>query len=397
MKSKTIALVIIGLALILGAYSSGYSRAVIDQNRSADLGSVFPSELRDEAPRNLDVGLFWRVLDIIDEKYIHTVNWRNVLYGAVRGAVDGLGDFYTVFSTPEEQVAFDNELDGVFEGIGIKLGLDGDGRIEIITPLKDSPAYQAGIQPGDKIVKIDGLETSFFAIEDAVALIRGPIGSRVTLALERKGSRESFEVEMTRRRLKVDSVQLVFDDDLAVLSISRCGNDTEKAFLAAEREIVKKNPRGLIIDLRNNPGGLFDASVIIANELVASGTIVEERFKDEHSEIFSADGTGQLAEIPLVILINGGSASASEIVAGAVSGNDRGLLIGEQTFGKGLVQELEPLVGGSSLRISVAKWYTPSGISIEGNGLRPDIRITDDPKTTIDEPLERAKQELMKQ
>jgi len=396
MKSRQIALVIIGLVLILGAYSSGYARAVVDQNKAADLSTVFPSELRDAAPRNLDVGLLWRVLDIIDGKYIHTVNWQNVLYGAVRGAVDGLGDFYTVFSTPAEQAAFDDELDGIFDGVGIKIGLNEVGDLEVITPLKDSPAYVAGVRPGDKIVQIDGLDTGLLKIEEAVALIRGPIGSRVALTLERKGDALPIEVELTRQQLKVNSVELVFDDNLAVVSISRFSSNTEKEFLAAEREILKKNPRGLIIDLRNNPGGLFDASVIIANELIASGSIVEERFKDGHSEVFSADGTGQLVELPLVILVNGGSASASEIVAGAVSGNNRGLLIGEQTFGKGLVQELEPLVGGSSLRISVAKWYTPSGISIEGNGLRADIRVIDDPKTTIDEVLERAKQALMK-
>jgi len=394
MKGKRIALVIVGLILILGAYSSGYSRAVTDQSRLADLGTVFPTELRDGAPKNLDVGLLWRVLEIIDEKYIHTTNWQNVLYGAVRGAVDGLGDFYTVFSTPAEQAAFDDELDGIFEGVGIKIGLDDNGDLEIITPLKDSPAYSAGVQPGDKIVKIDDWDASLLTLEEAVVLIRGPIGSKVSLTLERKGVASPIDVELTRRQLKVDSVQLVFDDDLAVISISRFGNDTEKAFLVAEKEILKKNPRGLIVDLRNNPGGLFDASVIIANELISSGSIVEERFKDGHSEIFSADGSGQLTEIPLVVLVNGGSASASEIVAGTISGNNRGLLIGEQTFGKGLVQELEPLVGGSSLRISVAKWYTPDGISIDGNGLRPDIRIADDPKTTIDEPLERAKQSL---
>ena len=323
-----------------------------------------------------------------------------MVYGAISGMVASLGDPYTVFLPPSDQKQSKEDLAGSFEGVGIQLGYK-DGKIAVIAPLTETPADKAGIKAGDLILKIKDAannvdkETVGMTLPEAVELIRGPKGTEITLSLSREG-KEDFDAILKRDTILVKSVELSYKEKTAVLKLTRFGERTYEEWDAAvteiENKINKKEVSGMVLDLRNNPGGLLQGSIFIASEFLKDGIIVkQEKSQNGGTETYSVSRNGKLTKIPLVVLINPGSASASEIVAGALQERGRAKLVGEKSFGKGTVQEAEELVGGSGLHVTVARWLLPSGKNIDKEGVNPDFEIKmDDNDQTIDPQLDKA-------
>ena len=328
----------------------------------------------------VDFSLFWEVLGTIPQKYLEksAIDGQKILYGAISGMVRSLGDPYTAFLDPKQNQAVKSELSGSFEGVGIQIGFNKEKRLVVIAPLFGTPAEKVGIVARDLILKIDKRETFDLTLPEAVDLIRGPAGSKVKLVLQREGADKSYEVEITREQITVKSVVVEFRDDdggkVAVVKVSRFGETTDREWDEAVNRVQLEKANAVIVDMRNNPGGLLVSAIHLASEFVG-GTVVKQEMADGSVGSLPADHVGELVKIPLVVLVNGGSASASEIFAGAIADNRRGRLVGEQTFGKGTVQDALDFTGGSGLHITVAKWLTPKGRSINGTGITPDVII----------------------
>lgn len=383
----------IAVIFLLGYWlgvTKGYYRRVNLQN----LGIAWQQEISGYKKTVPSFSLYEDVVSILKDKYYGDIDYLDLLYGSIRGAVDSLGDRYTSFSTPTESKEFFTNLNGIYEGIGVEIDYVGD-RLLVISPLEGSPAIQAGIKPRDEILAIDGQSTAGLRLDEAVKLIHGRKGIQVTLIIQREGEAKPREFVITRDVIKIPSVKLTLSEDgSAVIKIAKFSNDTEKLFNLAVKEIIQKGVQGVVLDLRNNPGGFLDVGVKIANGFMKEGMIVEERFKSGKVTPFYADGAGKLAGLPLVVLVNAGSASAAEIVAGALQDNKLAIIVGESTYGKGSVQEIEELLDGSALRVTVAFWYTPSGKSISQGGVNPDILVEVDQESDQDIQLVRAIEEL---
>jgi carboxyl-terminal processing protease len=322
---------------------------------------------------------FIDVLNLIKENYVDEVDPATLVTNAIRGMVSGL-DSHSVFFTPDEYDDFQVGTTGTFGGLGIELGII-DNYPGIISPIEDTPAWRIGLKAGDKIVAIEGDPTDGMPIMDAVKVLRGKPGTKVTISIMRKGFTRPRDYTITREIINTKSIKYeVYDDSIAYIRIIQFQERTSTDLRAALDAIVKKtdgNIRGIILDLRNDPGGLLNKSVEVADDFIDDGLIVYTKGRVSGSDItFTAKKEGTLpANIPLVVLVNGGSASASEIVAGALKDHRRAILIGEKTYGKGSVQSIIPLPDGSGLKITTAKYYTPNGISIDGVGITPDIII----------------------
>lgn len=348
---------------------------------------------------NVDFALFWEVWDRLETDYFDKskINSQEMVLGAIKGMVAAIGDPYTVFLPPDEQKRTKEDLGGQFEGVGIQIGFKGT-QLAVIAPLDGTPAKDADVQAGDFIIGIKDKNkdiekgTIGMSLPDAVGYIRGPAGTNVTLVLLRSGRDEPFEVEITRAKIDVPSVILSFEGqrkDIAHLKLLKFGDNTNGEWDKAIREARDKKSRGLILDLRNNPGGYLNGAVIISSEFVRSGTaVIQEDGKGNRKE-FPVSGRGRLTDITIVVLVNGGSASASEIVAGALKDSDRAKIVGEKTFGKGTIQEAQEF-DASGLHITTARWLTPNGTWVNGEGLKPDVEIKDNPETKEDEQLEKA-------
>lgn len=328
----------------------------------------------------VDFSLFWEVLGTIPQKYLEksAIDGQKILYGAISGMVRSLGDPYTAFLDPKQNQAVKSELSGSFEGVGIQIGFNKEKRLVVIAPLFGTPAEKAGILARDLILKIDKRETFDLTLPEAVDLIRGPAGSKVKLVLQREGADKSYEVEITREQITVKSVDVLLRDDdggkVAVIKVSRFGETTDREWDEAVNRVQLEKAAAVIVDMRNNPGGLLTSAIHLASEFV-KGTVVKQEMADGSVGSLPADHVGELAKIPLVVLVNAGSASASEIFAGAIGDNRRGKIVGEQTFGKGTVQDALDFTGGSGLHVTVARWLTPKGRSINGTGITPDVII----------------------
>ncbi|EKD49809.1 MAG: hypothetical protein ACD_63C00041G0005 [uncultured bacterium] len=346
----------------------------------------------------VDFGLFWNVFDLIEKKhYDRPIDQKKLFYGAISGMVKAIDDPYSAFMDPETTKKFEEELEGTFEGIGVEIGIK-KNRLTVISPLEGTPAQKAGLKPGDWIVKINDDVTIDMNLDEAVQKIRGEKGTKVKLTISRDNLSDPQEFEIARNTITVKTVKLEFlENDIAHLEVLEFGNDTKKELDKAVMEILTKNTRGIILDLRNNPGGLLDVSVKVAGQFIPEGTIVIEQYADGKREILESEGPGKLKDIPTVILVNEGSASASEIVAGAMHDRLGTKLIGMKTFGKGSVQDLETLPQGTSLRITTAKWLTPNGDEIDEKGLNPDIEIDltdEDYDNNRDPQLDKAREEI---
>ncbi len=352
--------------------------------------------------KNVDFSLFWRVWDSLDESYYDKTKIvdSEMIYGAIKGMVSAIGDPYTIFLPPSENKVVQEDLSGSFEGVGIQIGFK-DGQLAVIAPLPDSPAEEAGIQAGDFIVGIkDELKdidrgTAGITLPEAVRAIRGPAGTIVTLSLLRNGNEDIIVVDVIRRSIDIPSIILTFEgeeESIAHLKILKFVGETESEWEEAVIEIIKKPyVKGVVLDLRNNPGGYLQSSVDIASEFLKSGSVVvTEASANGEKYDFIVERIGRLLSMPTVVLINEGSASASEILAGALR-DVRGIqLVGEVTFGKGTIQEPQQLGNGAGLHVTVSKWLTPSGFWVNEGGLEPDIIIIDDIETSEDEQLQEA-------
>lgn len=350
----------------------------------------------------VDMQLFWDVWGLLAGRYVdpNALDYKNMIYGAIRGMVFSLGDPYTTFLTPKENREFQESMNGTLEGIGAELTLR-DGLITVVSPLKGSPAKLAGIQPEDVILKVNDEDVQDFTLEQVVMKIRGPKGTKVKLTLGRKGESEPFDVEIVRQTININSVEWKMVDNIAHIELNQFGGKTKEEFTKAISEILLKRPKGIVLDLRYNGGGYLDGAVDIVSEFVEKGKVVSVKKRNsEEDEVIYVTGKARVAKVPLVVLINKGSASASEIVAGAIRDSGRGITIGETSFGKGTVQEVENLIDGSSLRVTIAKWYTPNNVNISVVGITPDIEVVrtiEDIKASRDPQLDAALDYLKKQ
>ncbi len=321
-----------------------------------------------------DLDLFWRAYVKLKETYLDKVDPEKYLFGAISGGYASVQDAYTLFLDPELSKDFSRELSGEVEGIGIKIG-EYNGLPAVIAPLDGSPAQKAGLRPKDQIIKVDDLETQTMNLDEVVAKIRGKAGSQVRLEIMREGQDQPLQFEIQREKIDVKTVEIQYKGDVAIIALNEFGLDTKPEFEKAAQEVANRGISKVVLDLRNNPGGLLDGSVDVMSEFVAPDTtaVIEESKsgKNEHK----TSGEPVLKQVKLAVLVNGGTASSSEIVAGAIKDLKRGTIIGEKTFGKGTVQELSELSGGSSAKITVAKWLTPNGKNIDKDGITPDIEV----------------------
>lgn len=332
---------------------------------------------------------FWNVYQTIQDNSLKKLNSQRALDGAIDGLVSSLNDPFSVYMTKSQSKDFQNQLDNKFEGIGAELSLK-DSVLTVISPLPNSPAEEAGLKPKDKILKVGDKSTQAMSLANAVDLIRGDAGTKVTLTVQ-SGDQPSREVTITRKAIQAKSVTLKqLNGDIALVTISQFSDDTTDLMNGFAKQIIKDNDKGIIIDLRNNPGGLLNSSVNVASLFLKKGTVVKEEDKNKHIQEIKTTQDPILKDIPLVVLVNGGSASASEILSGAIQDYNRGQVIGETTYGKGTVQELIPIKGGGTLRLTVDQWLTPNGRVIEYKGIKPDIEIKNDPKTDQDEVIQKA-------
>jgi carboxyl-terminal processing protease len=366
---------VIFLVFIFAAFGSGFYFGQLQVSRPI-LG-VENQEVGQ--PTGVDFSLFWDAWRVIQENHVDKskLDLQKMLYGAISGMVGSLNDPYTVFLPPEDAKIFKEDVSGEFQGVGMEIGIR-DDRLTVIAPLEDTPAQKAGLRAGDKIVKIDGKETEGITIEEAVKLIRGPKGTRVTLTISREGWKETKDFSIIRDVIKIPSVKLEFKDNntIAYIKIYHFSGNAGANFGVAALQILNSPAEKIVLDLRNNPGGYLEIAQNIAGWFLEKGEIVAiEDFGNGKIKKYKAEGNSGLASYPLVILINQGSASASEILAGALRDNRGIKLIGETSFGKGSVQELKDLKGGSSLKVTIARWLTPKRKTISGQGLVPDIKI----------------------
>ena len=329
-------------------------------------------------PEEIDFSLFWEAWKVLQEKFVDKEKFdvQKMIYGAISGMVKSLGDSYTVFFTPEETKRFEEDVKGVFEGVGMEIGIR-KGQLQVIAPIEGTPAQRAEIRAGDKIMKINDIETSDLTIDEAVNLIRGPKGSQVTLTIFREGWEKTKEIKLVREIIEVPSLKWELkDSNIAYLKIYQFSEKASLDFRKAATEILESPAQKIILDLRNNPGGYLEVAQDITGWFLEKGQIVViEDFGNGEKKEYRSEGPGNFLDYKIVVLINEGSASGSEILAGALRDNRGILLIGEKSFGKGSVQELEKLREGSSLKITIAKWLTPKGNLITDVGLEPDIKV----------------------
>lgn len=347
----------------------------------------------------IDFALYWDVWNRVHRDYVGDINDQDLFYGSIKGMVGGLNDPYTIFMNPTEAKRFDEDVSGAFSGIGVEIGIK-DNVLTVISPLDDTPASKAGIKSGDIIAKIDDKDTSNMTINDAVSFIRGPKDTTVKLTILPKGTSDLKDIEVKRDTITVKSVKYELkNNSIGYVRITQFSQDTPNAVRSALEDLKSKNITGLILDLRNNPGGYLDGAQQVASQLISSGVVVSEQDKSGKKKDLYTTSAPIFPDLPMVVLVNGGSASASEIVAGAIQDRGRAKLVGEKTFGKGSVQNIENLPGGASLKVTIAKWLTPSGRQISGAGIKPDIELVlspDDEKAGKDNQLEKALEMIMK-
>ncbi len=343
------------------------------------------SIINKEPPKNINVDfkLFWDTWDLLSRSYIDkkALDPGKMFYGAISGMVASLGDPYTVFLPPEQQKFSKEDLNGSFDGVGIQLGFNKDKNLVVIAPLVGTPAEKAGVKPEDIIVKIDDKDTTNITLPEAVGLIRGPKGTEITLTILREGEDKQKIFTLKRETILVKSVEVSFKEtpngkNIAVIKLSRFGERTNDEWNDAVKEINDKGSDGIVLDVRNNPGGFLESAVYIGSEFLEGGDIVLQENSQGEKTAFKVSRMGKLTKTPLVVLINKGSASASEIVAGALQDRKRARLVGEKSFGKGTIQEAEELPGNTGIHITVAKWLTPNNRWVnETQGLEPDVKM----------------------
>lgn len=360
------------VALVIGFFGGMQFQKM---HQSTTVGAAVINQTAGE-PNGVDFSMFWDAWNLLQKNYVdkNKLDTQTLVYGAIDGMVNSLGDPYTVFFPPKESKAFAEQIRGSFGGVGIELG-NRDNILTVIAPIRGTPAERAGILAGDKIVKIDGTSTEGMKVEEAVNKIRGTKGTSVTLTIARASAGELKDHKLTREIIKIPAVAWkMLDGNVAYLQVFIFNENVDAEFKKAADEITHSSAQRIVLDLRNNPGGLLDSAVDLTGYFLDADKVVTiEKFGNGSENTFKTTANAKLKNYPLVILINKGSASASEILAGALHDQRKVTLVGETSFGKGSVQEIDQLPMGSSLKITIAKWYTPSGVSINENGIKPTV------------------------
>ena len=393
-----IIILLIGVTSFTFGYSFGFQGYKVEASgANVTINRELPVEHKD-----LDFSMFWKIWDTLDTSYFdHSkLDNRKMVLGAIKGMVAAVGDPYTVFLTESENKVTEEDLSGNFEGIGIQIGFKGSS-LAVMAPLDGSPAEEAGIKAGDIIAGIKDEDkdiergTVGITLPEAVQIIRGKAGTKVTLSLLREGSDRPIILDVTRREINVPSVVLTYvgpEEKVAHLKVSRFGRETMAEWTDAVNKISQKTDlKGVVVDLRNNPGGYLQGAVDLGSEFLKEGdVVVAEQYADGSKDEYKVERAGKLTHGRVVVLVNGGSASASEILAGALRDARKTPIVGEKSFGKGTVQEAKSLESGVGIHVTVAKWLTPSGFWVNEKGLSPDYEVKDNPDTTEDEQLVKA-------
>jgi len=396
------------LAVLGGAFATGYYFGF--KNRPAEELATSLTGKNVGKTSTVDFSPFWQAWNIVNEKYVadngnssttKKVGDQEKVWGAIGGMVAALDDPYSVFMPPEKNKKFEEEIRGNFSGVGMEVGMK-DNILTVVSPLPDSPAKKAGIRSGDKVLKIDDKSTAGLSTEEGVNLIRGPEGTIVRLTLSREKDK-TFEVSIKRAVITIPTIDTkILPENVFYIRLYNFSAISPNLFRDALKKFVESKTDKLVLDLRGNPGGFLDAAVSMASWFLPEGkpVVVEKRGKKTEDKVYRSAGYDIFNDnLKMVILIDKGSASASEILAGALSEYKKATLVGEKTFGKGSVQELVPMPDGSSIKITIAKWYTPNGHSISLNGLKPDVEVKvteDDIKNLKDPQLDKAVEILLK-
>lgn len=370
--SKTASVILVIVVFLGGIFIGRYSNA-----------GFAPTAADVSVSENKDLNQFWKVWKLLNDKYpfkdkIPSDNDR--LYGAISGMVSSFNDPYTMFFPPKEAKLFAEEVKGEFSGVGMEV-TQKDGFLTVISPLKDSPAEKAGVLPGDILVKINGISTENVTTDEAIAQIRGKAGTTVKITVARKGKAELIDITITRATIAVPIVDTKVIGDIFIINLYSFSENSSKLFADALQKFTDSKLKKLVIDLRNNPGGYLDASVDIGSYFIPQGKIIvrENQGNDNPELVYRSHGTDMNLPtgLKIIVLMNNGSASASEILAGALAEHGVAEIVGTQSFGKGSVQELIPLSDGSSVKITVAKWFTPNGVSISEKGIMPKYVVNE--------------------
>ena len=385
--TKTILGAFVGLILLAGAFSGGFivGHLMPATGQLPVLSDFVPGtpdvqpEQQSATPDELETLFkpFWEAWNIVHEQYVEQpVDDQVLMQGAIRGMMDALGDQQTFYMEPQVYENETSSLQGQYEGIGAYVDTDGD-YLTIVSPIEGSPAEQAGLLPGDKVIAIDGQDMTGVTPEEARLKVLGPEGTQVMLTVARDGEPEPLEFTITRAQIEIRSAEgKMLEDGVAYIDINTFGEKTTQELRAALDNLLKQDPRGMILDLRNNPGGYLSTSVEVSSEFIDKGVILYEQYGDGRRDEHKALGNGQATDIPLVVLINEGSASASEILAGALQDYDRATLVGVKSFGKGSVQNWVPLSNNQgAARVTIARWLTPDERLIDHVGLMPDVIV----------------------
>lgn len=367
------------IILVVGVFCGGYFIGKRNQPEPVPLINI-PNATDATVSTNADFAPFWKVWQKINEKsiYANKKTDQEKVWGAVQGLASSLGDPYTVFFPPEESKLFNDSIHGSFGGIGAEISIK-DKVLTVVSPLKDSPAFKAGLKSGDKILKINKVDTTDMTVDKAISLIRGEKGTDVTLNIYRKGEKLARDITITRDTIEMPTIDTVKrDDGVFVISLYSFSENSAELFRKALLEFSKTGYSKLVIDLRGNPGGYLDSAVNISSWFLDEGKIVvtEDYGSKRKSDVIKSHGPRVFTDqLKLAILVDGGSASASEILAGALQQNGIATLVGEKTFGKGSVQEVIDITKDTSLKVTVARWLTPNGDSISEKGLTPDYVV----------------------
>lgn len=374
----TLIYIVISLVLLVGVFSFG---TYVGYSHRPEIEKVFSvSHKEPQTDTTADFNSFWKVWNLLNEKSIYSkkVSDQDRVWGAITGLASSLGDPYTVFFPPEENKLFNEEIQGSFGGIGAEIAVK-EKVLTIVSPLKNTPAWNVGLKSGDKILRIDKTETTDMTTEKGISLIRGPKGTVVTLLILRPGERETREFKIVRDDISIPTIDTeLLKDNIFIIRLYSFSQNSANLFKDAINQFAQSGSDKLILDLRGNPGGYLDAAVDIGSWFIDDGkVIVSEDFgPNQKANVMRSHGPRLFTdELKFVVLVDGGSASASEILAGALREHGIATIIGEKTFGKGSVQELISVTDTTSLKVTVANWLTPNGTSISIKGIEPDIKV----------------------
>lgn len=396
-------LIVLAAGLVL-FFFAGYQMGERDYHVGISTGRVTFLHANPPSNQTVDWQLFWNVYDTVQQNFYDKskIDGQKMLYGAIQGMVSSLGDPYTAFLNPDQNKAVTDQLSGTYQGVGIQLGYK-DNKLVVMAPLDGSPAKAAGVKAGDLIIKIGDKSAEGMSLPDAVTLIRGNAGTSISMAFLHEGSTDTYTVNLTRANIQVKSVTFTDKGNgIGYIQLSQFGDNTNSEWDAAVNQTIQAKSKAIILDLRDNPGGYLNSAVYVGSEFVSSGIIVQQ-VTGGNTQQYSVERPGKLTNVPVIVLVNKGSASASEILSGALQDYGRGELVGTQTFGKGIVQEVEDVKCNKptadavcpSLHITTSKWLTPKGRWIQGTGLTPDVIVNltnDDFKVGRDPQLDKAMQ-----